>query len=357
MGFSKIKYMPYLRFYLDNLDSAKHDIHVLYWNRDLAPENTQEYSHTVLHEFVSRQEDNVRKSSKIFNFIRYRQFAKKLIRKEKYDLIIALHTFPAVLLFDKLTGKYKNKFIFDYRDETYEKYSFFKRMIHKLVRRSATTFVSSDGFRQLLPQDASHKIYTSHNFIKDSLDHRDDKKEAFSPGIIRISYWGFIRDERVNRCVIERISRDSRFELHYYGRIDRLAERLQEHAVNLGAQNIFFHGEYVPSDRYQFIQTTDIIHNVFGDHNMMIAMSNRFYDGLIFRIPQICIQNSVMGNRATSAAIGLACDPTAPDFTDALYEYVTSLNREEFNRACDAELKKILTEHQKGCQIIQNLVK
>ena len=40
MGFSKIKYMPYINFYLGNIDVAANDVHLLYWNRDLMPEDT-----------------------------------------------------------------------------------------------------------------------------------------------------------------------------------------------------------------------------------------------------------------------------------------------------------------------------
>ena len=39
MGFSKIKYMPYMNFYLENINADKNDVHLLYWNRDLKPED------------------------------------------------------------------------------------------------------------------------------------------------------------------------------------------------------------------------------------------------------------------------------------------------------------------------------
>ena len=35
MGFGKIKFMPYLNIYLENIDREKNDVHLLYWNRDL----------------------------------------------------------------------------------------------------------------------------------------------------------------------------------------------------------------------------------------------------------------------------------------------------------------------------------
>ena len=51
MGFSKIKYMPYINFYLGNIDVAANDVHLLYWNRDLMPEDTTVLKGVTLHEF------------------------------------------------------------------------------------------------------------------------------------------------------------------------------------------------------------------------------------------------------------------------------------------------------------------
>lgn len=354
MGFSKIKYMPYLRFYLDNVDCQSHDVHVLYWNRDTAPECMNDYDHVTFHEFSRYQQDHVRIFSKIPNFIRYRRFAKQLIRKEQYDFIIFLHSFPGVLLSDLLTHQYRDRYIFDYRDATYENIRFFKQIIHKLVNHSRATFVSSDGFRRLLPEKAGDKIYTSHNFMSDSLNHRADKKlYGTTSHRIRIAYWGFIRDEKINRLMMDRLANDARFELHYYGREDQLTERLKAYAAEKKADNIVFHGEYVPEDRYRFICETDCIHNVFSDWNMMAAMSNRFYDSIIFRIPQLCMQGSVMGQRVKQVGIGFAYDPQNEDYADAVYDYYTSLNHQSFETACDTELDRVLEEYRQGCRVIR----
>jgi len=51
LGFSKIKYMPYLNFYLGNMSATKNDIHLIYWNRDLKPEDTSFLKGITLHEF------------------------------------------------------------------------------------------------------------------------------------------------------------------------------------------------------------------------------------------------------------------------------------------------------------------
>ena len=55
---------------------------------------------------------------------------------------------PGIILYRYLRKKYKNNYIYDYRDYTYEKYGFFKKMVNKLIDDSYVTFVSSDGFKK-----------------------------------------------------------------------------------------------------------------------------------------------------------------------------------------------------------------
>ena len=55
MGFSKIKYMPYINFYLGNIDVAANDVHLLYWNRDLMPEDTTVLKGVTLHSCACRK--------------------------------------------------------------------------------------------------------------------------------------------------------------------------------------------------------------------------------------------------------------------------------------------------------------
>ena len=113
MGFSKIKYMPYMNFYLENINADKNDVHLLYWNRDLKPEDVSAFSNIKLHEFYNFQADDVSKLSKIGSFIKYRKFALKVLNIEHFDFIIVLHSLTGVLIADKLKKSYSGKYIFD----------------------------------------------------------------------------------------------------------------------------------------------------------------------------------------------------------------------------------------------------
>lgn len=349
MGFSKIKYMPYMNFYLENINADKNDVHLLYWNRDLKPEDVSAFSNIKLHEFYRFQADDVSKLSKIGSFIKYRKFALKVLNIEHFDFIIVLHSLTGVLIADKLKKSYSGKYIFDYRDSTYEGFAPFKKIIGDLVKHSYATFVSSDAFRRFLPASESSKIYTSHNLLTDSLNHRDEKEKYGVPSDkIRIAFWGFIRHEEINREIIKKLSCDNRFELHYYGREQQIALNLKEYAAQIGAENVFFHGEYKPEDRYTFVRSTDLIHNIYKDRNMMLAMGNKYYDGLIFYIPQLCMKGSFMGEKCAEKGIGFECDPFEKDFAKRIVNYYEHIDFTHFKHQCDKEINGLVDEYNNG---------
>ena len=357
LGFSKIKYMPYMKFYLDNIDRENNEIHLLYWNRDLKEESIFEYKDLILHEFKYYQEDDTSKLIKVKAFIEYRKYASKILKTGKFDFIFVLHSFPGVLNIDILKKYYKNKYIFDYRDSTYENIGVFRRIIGEVVKFSKATFVSSDAFRRFLPLTEKNKIFTSHNILLDSLNHRNDRElYGVSSDRIRIAFWGFIRHEQINRMIIKRLSCDERFELHYYGREQQTAINLKTYAHEISANNVYFHGEYNPEDRYEFIKHTDIIHNIYYDNNMMLAMGNKYYDGIIFRIPQICMQGSFMGKCVSEGEIGIECNPDDNNFCDKIYSFYQELNWKSFYENCNKELQKIHKEYSDGAAFIRNAI-
>ena len=74
-------------------------------------------------------------------------------------------------------------------------------------------------------------------------------------------------------------------------------------------------------------------------------MGNKYYDGLIFRIPQICMPGSFMGECAERAGVGFVCDPYDTDFTERVYAYYRGLAHSEFDGKCDVELEKVMEEY------------
>lgn len=351
LGFAKAAYMPYLNFYLEALD-GRAELHVVTWQRDHTPDQKLS-DHIVIHSFQREQKDEGGKFSKLGNFARYRAFVRTLLKQQSFDRIIVLHTLPGVLLADTLCREFRGRFLFDYRDYTYEGFAPFRALVGRLVRASFATFVSSDAFRPVLPD--LEKVYTSHNLLTDSLNHRAVRSSLpreHAP--LRIAFWGFIRHEDLNRQLIELLGGDDRFELHYYGREQQTAWKLKALAEARHDSNVFFHGAYLPEDRYTFAAQTDLIHNMYeNDPATQKAMGNKYYDGIVFRIPQLCTKGSYMGERVTEERTGLALELSAPDAAEQIIRYYSGLDWSRFEQACDLTVSLCRKQYMEGREIIR----
>lgn len=356
LGFTKLAYMPYMNFYLEALKGEEVEVHVVSWRRDEEPDVPMEDTSITVHEFKCAQLDEVAKIKKISSFLKYRAFVKAVLKKTSFDRIIVLHTLPAVLVADILLAKYRNKFILDYRDYTYEGFLPFKKLIGSLTKASYATFVSSDAFRECLPK--LEKVHTSHNLLVDSLQHRDvrdSKEREHKP--IRMAFWGFIRHEEINAEIIRKLGNDPRFELHYYGREQQTALNLKQLVRGENYANVVFHGSYQPIDRYAFAAETDLLHNIYeNDETMGRAMPNKYYDGIVFRIPQVCMTGSYMGQRVTKDGVGAVLNPYDSGFVDELATYYDKIDWRLFDQACNKATAQIFEEYQKGKETIRGLV-
>ena len=163
---------------------------------------------------------------------------------------------------------------------------------------------------------------------------------------LRFSYWGIIRNEGLNKSVINKLANDSRFLITFYGRKQATALNLEKYCAENGIKNVRFTGEYQEEDRYDFVKETDILYNLYnisGTEGM--AMGNKYYDGIIFYLPQICTKGSFMGEKITQKGIGAAFDPASDTFADDIYNYYHSIEFAEFKNNCDKELENVLKEY------------
>ncbi len=355
LGFTKIKYMPYMHFYLDQIDRQENDVHLIYWKRDDNPDVALPDG-VKGHTFDYPMSDALPLRKKIPGILKYGRFAKKIIKDLRPDFLIILHSTTGISIYRTLTAKYKKKYIFDYRDATYEEISFYGKLVQKIAQNSILCFTSSDGFRKYLPNDprplSSHNI-TNVSFRKDIADLLPRKKHT----PIRIAFWGLIRNKKSNEAIIQKLGGDERFELHYYGRAQGGMLTLMKESTQK-YKNVFFHGEYFPKDRLEMAKNTDMIHNIFDldDKTMPIAMSNKYYDGPLFGLPQLCAKGSLMGSLCTKYGIGLECSPFDEDFAEAIYNYYCGLNSAVFLEKSDKELDRVLAEVEYGNQRIKEVL-
>lgn len=342
---ANIRLMPYLFGYFEQLSQLKYDITLFYWDRDgLKDRSLPEDVKAIC--FKESMKNDIPKIAKIKNFFKYRNEALKVINSQQFDIIIVCDTQFVVLLSDILLKRYRKKYIFDYRDPSYEKITLYKKRVASVVLNSKATFISSDAYREYLPKYCEH-IYIMHNITAKDLMYRNVRRALAreTTGKIRISFWGCIRDTEVNLSLIKGIANDSRFELHYYGTIEKTAKAVVNYCEKNDINNVYMHKEYLPDERYEFAKTTDIIHNAYNNYDGgNPSMGNKFYDGIMFYIPQICTAGGFMGSEVLKYGVGITIDPENP-FADKLYDYYKNTDWIDFEKKCDKCLESVMEEH------------
>lgn len=340
---ANIKHMPYLFEYFEQLMLLKYEVTLFYWDRDGQIDRALPQGIKTIC-FKKIMGNDISKFAKIKNFLQYRIKAVNNINSTQYDRIIVCDTQFAILLSDILLGKYKKRYIFDYRDPSYEYIGVYKKRVHALVLNSKATFISSEAYREYLPK--CEHIFTTHNISKEDLRYRDVRREhSRDADIIRIIFWGCIRDTEANLILIKGLANDLRFELHYYGTIGKTARTIIDFCKRQNIFNVFVHQAYLPDERYGFAATTDMIHNMYNNNSTggNPSMGNKFYDGIIFYIPQICINGGYMGKQVEKNEIGVLIDYSTA-IAEKLYNYYKNIDWEDFERKCDSCLASILEE-------------
>lgn len=334
---ANLKYMPYVKSYLNVIDLKKNDVHIINWQRE--SDDITIDSRVTMHSFFQPINSHLPLHKKFFSIIRYRKFLVHEIKNISPDFLIVHYQTTALLIFGLLKRRYKEKFILDFRDLTYEKNKIYRKLIAKIVSYSKYTFCSSDGFLLFLP--SSPKIYRSHNVDLSTISNPNlDIKENFNgQDVIRIGFWGNIRNDKTNNSFIDNVSNRKDVELHYYGRAEQgLIDKMT------CSKNVYYHGIYNPDDRFIFSQSTDLLLNAFDndDKNTPYATSNKFYDGIVFHIPQICTKGSVMGDMCEKYGIGVTVDIRKSNFIDEILDYYLNLTFERFKENCKIAFSDIL---------------
>jgi len=358
VGIGKIMYMPYLNFYIEFLKntSYKNEYHLFYWQRDNNPDLPAPSNFSKVFKYSGFTHGKNSVVSKIGHFLKFRKMGGKIIRTNTYDKIVFLHSVPAVLLEKYLKNK-RIKYILDYRDFSHENLLFYKKIISRLVFNSEFTYISSPGFRKYLPK--SNKIYQVHNISNESMDYFSKRKIINSKKeTINISFWGRIRHYKINKLLISKIANNNRFILNYHGLEQKDAIKLKKYCKKKNIKNVFFCGEYFPDERLKFANNTDLLHNFYDNNVRTInALGNKYYDGIVFKIPQLCNEGSFMGTMVSNSGLGISMNIKDPMFADKLLNYLNELNYEVFYNNCAQEMKKINIEQTQAAELLYDFFK
>lgn len=328
---------PYVDIYTRVLDEVKIEYDIISWNRE-GDEDFGDF------QFDARVTTSTGNLEMIFNYVKYASYVKNIINKNGYDKLIVFTPQVGIFLYSFLRRKFPRRFIMDYRDLSIEQKPYFRWIYSSLLNYSYANIISSPGFKKYLPKRSDYIL--SHNFNIHILKNALKNPLPISPnqGIIDILTIGGIRDFDSNSEVILSLSNKKDFSLRFVGK-GSAAEPLKNLCKENNVSNVSFHGYYNKEDEPGFIDKATFI-NIYYPRKPShdTAISNRFYNSLIFRKPMIVTSNTTQGEYATQYGVGVAVD-NCSNLSRDLVAFLNSNSYKNFTKNADFLLNSFLKDY------------
>lgn len=341
-----IWFAPYVRIYTRLLDVHHIDYSIISWNRD-GKDGVEGF------QYKDREFENTR-SATLIEYLRYVSFIKHTVRKEGFDKLIVFGPHICCLL-GLFLLRWKKKYMIDYRDLSIEQKPGLKQLFSLLVKRSYANVISSPGFARCLPKS---DYLISHNFsvdaVKQALDASDNEGFYISNGIDILTIGG-IRDYSSNIEIIRSLANKEGFVCRFVGK--GLAEnQIKEYSETNKILNVHFWGFYQKEEEPGFIKTATFL-NIFYPRIIThdTAMSNRFYNSLIYKKPMIVTQDTIQGDYAEKYELGVAIKD-GEMLAEKLREFLKK-DYAEYCKRCNNLLKSFLEDQRVFEEKVEDFIK
>lgn len=332
-----IEYCPYIETYKKKLEEKKIPYEVLFWKREefrtKYPDNYNIFNYP--------QKNNLSFKKKCLGFLKYRKWLKDVIIKKNYNKLILLSTLSGMLISDYLLFHYRKKYILDIRDYSYEDIKPFSCVESKLIDKAYMTVISSYGFKIFLPKDREYILGQNFLLNERNIDVKTVKERR---NIYTVTWLGAIRYFEHQIKILDYIGNDNRFVIEYHG-IGPDYERLFAYCKKKAFTNVYLTGKYYSDEKAQLLINADILLNHYDmkkGKEVKYALSNKFYDGILFNIPQLVESGSYKSRLVQKLKVGLTLEIEDGRFADKLYHYLNTLDTKTFTARCRRYEQKII---------------
>lgn len=338
---------PYSKIYSDFLVEENIEYDIISWDREGRKEDAIQFFHKV--------NSHLKAVDSFISYFRFSFFVKKTIKQNKYDRLIVFTSQNSIFLSYLLRKKYDKKYIIDYRDLSIEQKPFFKKLFKKALKGSYANIISSPGFKKYLPQGFDYIL--SHNF-----DINLVRNVLFNAIPVNLNQYpidvltiGGIRDYESNVQIIEHLANIDGIKVRFVGKGDAASD-LQKRSEALNARNITFGGYYPKEKEAEYIEKATFI-NIFYPRKPShdTALSNRFYNSLIYKKPMITTAHTTQGDYATMYKVGISienCDNLPNDLND----FMNQLNNTEYAENCNKLLKEFMQDYNRWAITLKNFL-
>lgn len=332
-----IKHMSAASLYLDYFREKGIKFDIIYIDKYLKPEKIDAENIYRYELKIQREWGKVKKVSKYYTF---RKYAKEVLDKNKYDLVITWGTETALLFFDYLMLKLRNKYIINIRDYANLNNKIKYKALDILIANSSFTTISSNGFRSFLPNQEYITVHSLNKGILNKVSKREGLRSLDQP--IRICFLGYVRFYENDKKLIDALGNDSRFILQYFG---IGAEVLEEYAKNRNITNVEFMRSFDVEQTSELLEQADIINNLYGYNDIALdtAVSIKYYYAVSLKLPILIYKNTYM--EKVSENISFAFDDVYEKLGNRIYDWYYSLDKHKFNLWCEEKINQIYEEN------------
>ena len=335
IGFSTRNYIPYIEYYENIFKSNNISYECIFWDR-FNNDNTKKI-HVVC-------KPGMNKLRKIFPMYKFKMELERIIEKEQYTHLVVLTTVPGVLIWKKLLAGFKNKYILDIRDYSYEKYSWYRKIVEQLIANSYFTAISSNGFKTFLPQ--SDKIITCHN-IGNKFSEEKEIGDLKNKEKIIIGFVGGVRYFDENCKFIQIFANNPKYQLYYIGKRNLDCD-LEGYCKRNNIKNVVFKGEFKNEDKPEIYRKIDFINAIYGNKSLEVttALPNRLYDGILFKKPIIASEGTYLGDVVDEYGLGIVININKPtkNIIEKFDKYINNFDGVNFVKKCQEFKEKIFFE-------------
>ena len=281
------------------------------------------------------------KLQKIYPMYQYQKHLRNIIKKNKYTHLVIINTLASVMISDLLLNSYKNKYIMDIRDYTYEKLIIYKMLVDRLIDYSFFSTISSKGFYRFI--NKNNKIMVNHNISNvlnvENLVALDSKKNNI------IGFVGSIRYKKENIALINSLKDSSHYKLKYVGPFVSDCN-LKDFCLANNIKNVDFMGSFNNDDKPKIYKDIDIINSIYGQGSLEVttAIPNRYYDALIYKKPIIASKGTYLGELVENNNLGIVVDVFNDDIKKLLDKYIVDFDSNMFMECCNKELQNVVEE-------------
>ena len=288
--------------------------------------------------------------AKIKELLRFRRFTKKIIKKNKYDFIITWQTTCAYLFFDILFFKFNKRYIVNIRDYVIENNKFFYFLLKLLVKNSAFSTISSEGFLKFLPPAQYVKVNSVNLNLIDSVIPL--KYKPTRP--YKIGFAGNCRYFNESYRLVDALKNDDRFELWFCGtNSDVLAKYAECHNI----QNVKTMPAFDVNETINIMERFDIVNSAFGNDAMdnRTLLPIRLYLAAAICKPTLANEHTQLASFIRKYSLGFVIKEYST-LADELVEYFDTLNGDSFCNSCNEFLKSAKKENEYFCLRVRECI-